>query len=454
MNPRTSRTAPSFQALALAASLVAMSCEKVPLTAPTGSTIVLTAGTNVLALNGTADIIATLLEAAGTPPHSGTVISFTTTLGSIEPADAHTDTSGRVIVKFRAGTSNGTAAISATSGGATTGTNGVIRIAVGTAAVGRVTVNASPATVPNTGGSTTVTANVFDINGNPLPSAPVSFTTTAGVLSQTLVNTGADGSASATLTTSQAATVTASVGATAPSTGGGGGTGGGGTGGGGTGGGGTTTPAPAPTGQASGSVTVNVSIAPILVITPPATPPSVGLPAVFTFEVTVAATNGIAVKNLRVDWGDGEARDLGAVTGKSIQSHVYRDDKTYIVVGTLTDAANNTATVTASVTVIPVGSPTIIITPSVPLTSTLGVPVNVTFRIEVTPPTGVSILSAVINFGHTIPPPATQELGGLTGTTTVSHPYPPEEKGAKTVIVTVTDSIGRNTAGSVSINVP
>ena len=47
-------------------------CEKVPLLAPSGSTIILTAATNVLAVNGTADIVAQVLEAAGTPPHSGT----------------------------------------------------------------------------------------------------------------------------------------------------------------------------------------------------------------------------------------------------------------------------------------------------------------------------------------------------------------------------------------------
>src|SRR5687768_4151272 len=83
----------SVSAIVLALSLVAAGCEKVPLTAPTGSTIILTAATNILPVNGTADITATVLEAAGTPPHSGTVVSFTTTLGSNEPADARTDAS-------------------------------------------------------------------------------------------------------------------------------------------------------------------------------------------------------------------------------------------------------------------------------------------------------------------------------------------------------------------------
>lgn len=436
MTARWRPSALSFPAFAIALSFLAAACEKVPLLAPTGSTIVISAATNVLAVNGTADIIATVLEQAGTPPHSGTVISFTTTLGFIEPADARTDTSGRVIVKYHAGTSNGTATITATSGAATTGTAGAIKISVGTAAVGRVSVNADPATVPNTGGSTRVTANVFDINGNPLPSSPVSFTTTSGVLSQTLVTAGADGAASTTLTTSQVATVTASVGATAPAappppaTGGG------------------TTAPPASTGQASGSVIINISVAPTLVITPPDTPPSVGLPARFTFVVTPAATNGSAIKNLRVDWGDGEVRDLGAISGTSIQSHVYHDDGSFTIVGTVTDAANNTNTVSASVTVIPVGSPTIIITPSVPLQSTPTV--RVTFQIQVTPPTGVIITNAVMSFGDG----QIQTLGGLTGSTTVTHDYDAAHKGNNLVTVTVTDSLGRNTTGQTTINVP
>src|SRR5262245_48120936 len=155
------RTTPPI-AVRVAAGLIApllltVSCEKVPLLAPSGSSITLTSSINALPVNGTTDIIAQVLEQAGTPPHSGTVISFTTTLGWIEPADARTDSSGRATVKFHAGAVNGTATISAYSGGASTsggtttgtGTNTTtttdtrLKIAVGTAAVGRVTVSAN-----------------------------------------------------------------------------------------------------------------------------------------------------------------------------------------------------------------------------------------------------------------------------------------------------------------------
>ncbi|MBI3494265.1 MAG: hypothetical protein HY047_21160, partial [Acidobacteria bacterium] len=74
--------------------------------APSGSTLTLTASATALPINGTAQLIAQVIEPSGTPPHSGTQVSFTTTLGSIEPADATTDTSGRVVVTFKAGTTN------------------------------------------------------------------------------------------------------------------------------------------------------------------------------------------------------------------------------------------------------------------------------------------------------------------------------------------------------------
>src|SRR5688572_18219618 len=101
------QTNPLLMVAIAAFSVVAGACERVPLLAPTGSTIVLTASTTALSSNGATEIIAQVVEAAGTPPHSGTHITFTTTLGRIEPSEAQTDINGRVIVKFLAGTSNG-----------------------------------------------------------------------------------------------------------------------------------------------------------------------------------------------------------------------------------------------------------------------------------------------------------------------------------------------------------
>src|SRR5882672_1120630 len=93
-------------AVLFGSALLSGACSKVPLLAPSGSSITLTSAATALPVNGTADIIAQVLEAAGTPPQDGTLVTFTTTLGTIEPSEARTS-GGRVIVKFRAGTSNG-----------------------------------------------------------------------------------------------------------------------------------------------------------------------------------------------------------------------------------------------------------------------------------------------------------------------------------------------------------
>ncbi len=415
------------------AALVTVACEKVPLLAPTGSTITLTSATTALPVNGTADLIATVLESAGTPPHSGTLITFTTSLGSIEPSEARTDTGGRVIVKFRAGNSNGTATISATSGAATTGTEGSVKIAVGTAAVGRVIVNASPATVSALGGSTSVSASVLDINGNVLPQTPVAFTTTAGTLSAALTTTDSNGVATITLTTSQQATVTASVGATAPepppATGGGGGT--------------TTPTTPASSGQASGSVTVNVVPAPTITIDPPVSPPSAGLPAAFVITVAVP-TGGSAVRDVRITWGDGGSQSLGALNGKQTVTHVYSSDGTYSISATVTDSTGNTSSVGTSVSVIPVQRPGVSVT-AVPQTAVVGGTIN--FTIQITAAPGVGIVRTSINFGAG---EETRQLGGSTSIT-VQKQY--ASVGPRLVTVTVVDTTGATTEGTTTVSI-
>ena len=75
-------------AFAALSCLAAMACQRVALLAPTGSTITLTALSSALPLSGSTNIIAQVIEPAGTPPQRGTLITFTTSLGSIEPVEA------------------------------------------------------------------------------------------------------------------------------------------------------------------------------------------------------------------------------------------------------------------------------------------------------------------------------------------------------------------------------
>jgi hypothetical protein len=414
-------------------ALLTVACEKVPLLAPSGSTITLTALATALPTNGSTDLIAQVIESGGTPPHSGTLVTFTTSIGTVQPSSAETDVSGRVQVKFLAGTGSGTATITAISGGVSASGTNAIKILVGAAAVGRVIVSANPTLVPALGGTTAITAVVLDINGNPLSSVPVSFSTTAGSLGNSVVNADQNGQAQTTLTTAQTATVTASVGATAPAT---------------TPpatGGGTTTPTTGTTaGQASGTVTVGVVAAPTLVITPPTTSPSAGLPATFSFVVTAGTTNGAAVRDLSVNWGDGSGvQDLGAVTGTAAASHVFRVAGTYVVTGTVIDASGNRSTVSTSVTVIPVPRPTIIITPS-PVPGHAGA--QTTLQIQVTLANGISVQDLRIDFGD-------GQSADLGGAASASVPHVYTAAGTYTVTVTVIDTTGQVTTGTTAVSI-
>ena len=416
--------------------LIEASCSRVPLLAPSGSSITLTSATSVLPIDGTATITAQVIQSSGTAPQAGTHVTFTTTLGTVQPSEVTTNSAGQATATFTS-TASGTASISAISGGASTAAASPLKILVGTAAVQKVVVNASPATIPALGGTSTVSAVVFDVNGNLMTGVPVTFTTTAGTLSVGVATTDANGTATSVITTTVAATVTASVGV------------------------GTTTTTPTPTtgttpttpttpsasGTASGSVAISIAAAPTLVITPPTTPPSAGLPASFTFAITVAATNGSAVKAVTVDWGDGNSQELGAVTGNAVVAHVYANAGSYAVKAAVTDASGNTVSVSTVVTVITAASPTIIITPTVPTThGTSGTVVS--FQVQVTVPTGIGVTSVTINFGDQV----TSSLGGLNGTATIQHTY--AAAGPETITVTVIDTLNRTTTGQTSISVP
>jgi hypothetical protein len=421
--PMVTRPRPGVLVIAVLFGVAALTagCEKVPLLAPGGSTITLTASTTALPVNGTTQLIAQVIEAGGTPPHRGTQVSFTTTLGTIEPADGQTDANGRVIATFKAGTANGTATIRAISGGASVAAESAVKIAVGTAAVGRVNVSASPSLIPALGGSATITTTVFDINGNPLASAPVTYSTTAGTLDPTFGTTDANGAATTTLRTSTKATVTASVGAQAPATPPSTGTG--------------TTPTTPTSGQASGSVTVDVAGAPNLGITLPSATPTAGLPATFTFVVTQAAANGSAIRSLTVNWGDGTTQELGAVTGSAAVAHTYRSEGSYTITATITDGSGNVVTVSTAVAVNPKLQPavSIVTTTTNPTAGT-----DVAFSASVTPAAGGSVITGVtVNFDDG----TSTNLGPVSGSNiSVHHVF--ATGGTYRVTLTATDSNG------------
>lgn len=398
--------------------LAAAACQRVPLLAPSGSTITLTAVATAVPLNGTTDILVQVIEPAGTPPHSGTQILLVTSLGRIEPSEAETDINGRVTVKFIAGGASGTATITAASGGANVGASGVLKIAVGAAAVGSVVIGANPTTVASSGGSSTITASVFDASGNTLASIPVTFTTDAGTLSATLVLTDANGQAQATLTTGRTAKVTATAGIASAS--------------------GTTTTA-APT----ASVTVNVNIPQSITIgTPSPESPTVG--QTVSLPLTYVTTSGATpVAQVTVNWGDGAVDALSGQPGAV--SHSYSEARSYIVQVIGTDASGDTSRTSRSITVGPRPTPSVGLTVSND-NPTVNNAVTFTVTVSVVPAaSGVTIRNTHLDYGDG----SSVDLGP-TGTT-ATHVY--TSVGTKTAKATATDTNGSTATAQVTVNV-
>jgi hypothetical protein len=218
----------------------ASACDKVPLLAPSGTVITLFPTATTVPVNGEVEIIATVIEqgqaapptsptpptngtpgtpttpttpttttttGAGTPVQNGTLVSFTTTIGRIEPPEARTR-NGQVRVRFIAGGQSGSATVTAFSGGAS---GKIENLRVGSAAAERVIITATPQTLGPAGGSSQISARVEDVSGLGVPGIPVSFTTTAGEINPPTATTDQNGVATTTLQTAREATVTANV---------------------------------------------------------------------------------------------------------------------------------------------------------------------------------------------------------------------------------------------------
>ncbi len=414
-------------AVVFGSALLSGACSKVPLLAPSGSTITLIASATALPINGTTDVIAQVIEAGGTPPQDGTLVSFTTTLGLIQPSEAETK-GGKVTVKFMAGTQNGTAVISAFSGGASVSSANTLKVAIGAAAVSRITLNASPSSISALGGTATLTSFVFDANGNVMGSVPVSFSTDAGTVAPSVVTTDGNGKAESNLATNRTAKVTATAGVSGTT---------------GTGTGATSTAAQTAT------VTVNVNTGPAVSIATTTTTPVVGQPVVFTVTVAAPGTTGSAVRDVTVDFGDGQRGSAGTGTSSTVQ-HVYRSAGVYVVTAVATDANNDTGSAQTSVVVgngpLPTVKLEISASPyhvSTPITFTL------TGTIPSGAPTNTGIASLTIDFGDGSQP---FNLGTAASgqSVAIQHTYQ-NPQGEKVVTARVVDTNGNTSATSTVI---
>jgi hypothetical protein len=396
--------------------VTAAACDKVPLTAPTGATVTLFSNTTIVPVNGSAEITATVIESGGTLVQNGTVVTFTTTIGQVDPGEARTQ-NGKVTVRLNAGGRSGRAVVRAFSGGITSGD---LSVDIGGAAAGRLALNANPTSVPSTGGTSTITAVVFDTDGNRLPGVPVSFTTTAGSISSAVVVSNGLGEAATTITTNRDADVTATAGGSSGSGGGSGENGGGG----------------AATAAVTATIKITASPAPTITITGPATAPVTDTPVSFT--VAAQATAPATVRSVTVDFGDGVTQTFGSTTSVA---HTYRTAGTFTVTATVEDT--NGGRGTGSTVVVVQGSAFLVILAATPSTAATGA--VVTFTATVTQnPGNVPVQSASFAFGDGN---AHNDVQGLTTSTIYGAP------GNYLATVTVRFANGRTAQNSAAVRV-
>jgi len=179
------------------------------------------------------------------------------------------------------------------------------------------------------------------------------------------------------------------------------------------------------------------------VITPPATPPSAGLPAAFAFVVTAAANNGSSVRNLTVVWGDGQTQDLGAITGSATVAHVYRSAGSYSITASVTDSSGNVVNVSTFVTVL---APVLTLTITPPSTAP-SANLPATFTFAATAPAGDAVRNVTVNW---VDGTANQDLGAISSTT-VSHVF--KSTGTYPITGTVLDVGGNTVTVSTSVTV-
>lgn len=376
-------------------------CDKVPLLAPTQSTITLTVNTTSVPANGTATVIASVTEQAGTPAQNGTVVTFTSSFGTIEPAEARTE-GGKATVLFHAGTRSGTASIAAFSGATRAE---AVELLVGGAAAERITVRVEPGAVPQTGGTVQVIAVVTDVAGNPLPGAPVVFSADNGTLAANSGVTDDNGRVETSLTTNRETVVTATVAAH------------------------------------EATATVRSVSLPTVTITSATTAPSVGAPVVFTIT-PATATTGNPIRQVTIDWGDGSTDNLGAISGATSISHIFSSGGSFTVTATATDVTGLVGT-TSTVVVLQRNVPVVTLTAT---PNPVAAGSSVSFGVSAQPALGAPPIQSVqvsIN-GETV-------FTGVAGTGTFTRVF--NTAGSYTAVATATDLGGTTATASIVVEV-
>ena len=364
-------------------ALVAIACDTVPLTAPSGSAVTISVGNNIVPLGGTTEVTAFVSEQGGTAVQNGTTVRFTTNLGRMEPIEAQTK-NGYAVTTFVAGDVSGVADVTASSGsigggtpstgggnGATTTASGgnSVKITVGAAASETVVLNASPTSVPVGGGTVTLIASVLDINGNRLRNVPVNFSTDAGTLSSTIANTDANGEARVELNTNREANVTARAAAK----------------------------------SATLKIIIQAPATVALSANPSTVPPSGGT---VTLTAVVLDASGNRLANVPVSF----STTAGTLSATQATTNANGEATVELVTNGATTVTARAGTVSGTAQITPGGAISLTVNP------TSG-QIGANFNFTVTPASGAQNVS--IDFGDG----SSQDLGAITSTSTVGHRY-------------------------------
>ena len=363
---------------------VAIACDTVPLTAPSGSAVTISVANNIVPLGGTTEVTAFVSEQGGTAVQNGTTVRFTTNLGRMEPIEAQTK-NGYAVTTFVAGDVSGVADVTASSGsiGAGTpstggGTGGTtptaagsnsVKITVGAAASETVVLNASPTQVPVGGGTVTLIASVLDINGNRLRNIPVNFSSDAGTLSATVANTDANGEARVELTTNREANVTARAAAK----------------------------------SATLKIIIQAPATVALSANPSTVPPSGGT---VTLTAVVLDASGNRLPNVPVSF----STTAGTLSATQATTNANGEATVELVTNGATTVTARAGTVSGTAQITPGGAISLTVSPT---TGAIGT----TFNFTVTPAQGAQ--NVVVDFGDQ----SNQDLGAITSTSTVGHRY-------------------------------
>jgi hypothetical protein len=152
-------------------------CDSASPVAPPGTVLTVSANPTRISSDGQSQVRVTAFRPNGTPVNEGTVILLSTTVGTI-PGSVVTDRTGEALALLRGNGDFGLATVTASLGGAESQT---VEIQVGLAA-GSITLQATPASVAETGGRVDLIATVRDDQGRALAGATVNFSTDVGRL--------------------------------------------------------------------------------------------------------------------------------------------------------------------------------------------------------------------------------------------------------------------------------